>query len=44
VLIAVGIVMLITAITGDIGGCGNKTSSLATVRFTTCLPHLVFIT
>ncbi|XP_030193451.1 CD9 antigen isoform X4 [Gadus morhua] len=30
VLIAVGIVMLITAITGDIGGCGNKTSSLAT--------------
>ncbi|CAL8287212.1 unnamed protein product [Boreogadus saida] len=30
VLIAVGIVMLITAITGDIGGCGNKASSLAT--------------
>ncbi|XP_056431704.1 CD9 antigen-like isoform X2 [Gadus chalcogrammus] len=30
VLIAVGIVMLITAITGDIGGCGNKSFSLAT--------------
>ncbi|XP_059932974.1 CD9 antigen-like isoform X2 [Gadus macrocephalus] len=30
VLIAVGMVMLITAITGDIGGCGNMTSYLAT--------------
>ncbi|CAL8311367.1 unnamed protein product [Arctogadus glacialis] len=30
VLIAVGIVMLITAITGDLGGCTSKTSCLAT--------------
>ncbi|CAL8274002.1 unnamed protein product [Lota lota] len=30
VLIAVGIVMLITAITGDFGGCHSKPSSLAT--------------
>ena len=35
-MIAVGIVMLIVALTGDIGGCIKQTASLASVRCTTC--------